>query len=164
MTLYQLTDQLSMLLEMMEDPDVDADAVLDTADAIEMDFNDKADGYAKIIGAVNADVEAVDTELKRLAARKAAMVNKVARLKAHLQKSMELVGKTKFKTALFSFGIQNNAPSVVLEEDDPYKLPEEFIRYRVPEIDKKAIAEALKRGDDLTGIAHFEQGRSLRIR
>lgn len=164
MNLYELTDQLRELLEMMEDPDVDVDAVLDTADAVEMDFNDKADGYAKIIGMVNADVTAIDAEEKRLAARKNAMKNKVAGMKAHLQSAMEATGKTKFKTALFSFGIQNNPPSVVMDETDVYKLPEEFVKYKEPEADKKAIMEALKRGEDLTGVAHLEQGQSLRIR
>lgn len=164
MNLYELTDQLRELLEMMEDPDVDVDAVLDTADAVEMDFNDKADGYAKIIGMVKADVAAIDAEEKRLAARKNAMKNKVAGMMAHLQKAMEATGKTKFKTALFSFGIQNNPPSVVMDETDVFKLPEEFVKYKDPEADKKAIMEALKRGEDLKGIAHLEQGQSLRIR
>lgn len=164
MNLYELTDQLRELLEMMEDPDVDVDAVLDTADAVEMDFNDKADGYAKIIGMVNADIAAIDAEASRLATRKTAMRNKVARMKEHLQKAMEATGKTKFKTALYSFGIQNNPPSVVLDETDVFKLPEEFVKYKDPEADKKAIMEALKRGEDLTGIAHLEQGHTLRIR
>lgn len=164
MNLYELTDNLVALLDMMEDPDVDVDVVLDTADMIEMDFNDKADAYGKVIATVNSDIAAIANEEKRLAARKSAMVNKVARLKDHLQKAMEATGKTKFKTALFSFGIQNNPPSVVIDEADVYKLPEDFLRYRTPEVDKKKILEALKDGADLRGVAHLEQTQSLRIR
>ena len=43
-------------------------------------------------------------------------------------------------------------------------LPEKFLRFRDPEVDKTKIKEAIKAGEDLTGIAHLEQTESLRIR
>lgn len=164
MTLYELTDQFRELLDMMEDPDVDIDAVLDTADAVEMDFNDKADGYAKVIFTLKAEAEVIDAEIKRLSARKTAKENLAKQMTVRLQNSMETTGKVKFKTPEFSYNIQNNPASVVMDEPDVFKLPEEFLKYKDPEIDKKAVKAALERGDDLTGIAHLEQGRSLRIR
>ena len=164
MTLYELTDQFMQLLEMIEDLEVDPDVLLDTMDAVELDINDKADAYAKIISMVTADIEAVDVEAKRLAARKAAMASNLLKLKTNLQDTLEKTGKTKFKTALFSFNVQNNPPSVVMEVTDFEQVPEHYLRYRDPEIDKKKILEDLKNGIDLPGLAHLERTRSLRIR
>ena len=77
---------------------------------------------------------------------------------------MELTNKTKFKTSLFSFGIQNNRPSVVIDAVDMEDIPEEFLRYRDPEIDKAKLKDAIDAGRDLSGIAHLEASKSLRIR
>lgn len=164
MTLYELTDQMMALLEMMEDPDVDPDVLLDTAEAVELDLNDKADAYAKVISNVNADIDAINAEIQRLQARRSTLTNNVLRLKENLQAAMEKTGKTKFKTALFSFNVQKNPPSVALEEKDVKNIPEKYLRYRDPEVNKTALLADLKLGIDLTGIAHIEQSMTLRIR
>ena len=78
---------------------------------------------------------------------------------------MEATGKTKFKTQLFSFNVQNNPASVVMDESDVANIPERFLKYKDPEIDRKAIKDAIKAGDqDAIDIAHLEQSQSLRIR
>ena len=72
-------------------------------------------------------------------------------------------GKEKFKTELFSFGIQNNPPKVVI--DDYSKIPAEYLIEQEPKIDNKSIKEFLQKTDDQRSFfAHLEQGRSLRIR
>ena len=86
------------------------------------------------------------------------------RMKAALQYAMEMTGKTKFKTALFSFGISKNPAAVVMDEGYIENIPKRFLIPQDPVIDKKAIKEALKAGEDLEGIAHLEQSESLRIR
>ena len=85
-------------------------------------------------------------------------------MKSALEESMKLTGKTKFKTQLWSFGIQKNAPSVIIDAESIDKIPDRFIKYAEPEINKAALKEALNAGEDLKGIAHFEQSQSLRIR
>jgi hypothetical protein len=77
---------------------------------------------------------------------------------------MEVTGKTKFKTDLFNFGIQKNAPSVVIDVEDVRDIPEDYLKFKEPEVDKTAIKAAINDGVDLTGIAHLEQKFSLRIR
>jgi hypothetical protein len=78
---------------------------------------------------------------------------------------MEATGKTKFKTQLFSFNVQNNPASVVMDEQDVANIPERFLKHKDPEIDRKAIKDAIKAGDeDAMDIAHLEQTRGLRIK
>ena len=57
MKLYELTEQYEMLQEMMYDPEVDEQVLHDTLEAIWGEIEEKADGYAKIIFSMKADVE-----------------------------------------------------------------------------------------------------------
>jgi len=164
MTLYELTDQFKQLLEIASDPEVDPEVIADTMEAIEGDFEEKADGYAMVIRQLNADAKAAKEEADRLTARKKALENSADRITKNLQAAMVAVDKKKFKTALFSFGIQKNPASVVMDTTDVFKIPQEFITIPDPVINKAAIKDALKAGENLEGIAHFEQGESLRIR
>ena len=164
MKLYEITEQYMQLLEFAEDPDVDPDVLADTMESIEGEFEDKADGYAKVIAQLEADAEAVKKEIDRLQGRKKAVEGNVKRIKENLQNAMILCDKKKFKTELFSFNIQKNAPSVVIDETDIFKIPQEYIVFKDPEVNKTAIRDALKAGVDLEGIAHLQQGESLRIR
>lgn len=164
MTLYELTEDYMNLLELAEDPDIDEQAFADTLEGIEGALEDKADGYAKVIRTLEGDAAACDAESKRLRNKKQTIENNIRRMKAALQYAMQATGKTKFKTALFSFGIQKNPAAVVIDEGYIENIPDRFLIPQDPQIDKKAIKEALKAGEDLEGIAHLEQTESLRIR
>ena len=163
-TLYQLTDDYLTLLEMAEDPDMDEQALMDTMEGIEGEIEIKAEGYAKVIRTLEGDAAACDAESKRLRNKKQTIENNIKRMKSALQMAMEATGKTKFKTALFSFGIQKNPAAVVMDEGYIENIPERFLIPQDPVIDKRAIKEALKSGEDLEGIAHLESTSSLRIR
>ncbi len=164
MKLYEITEQYMKLLELAEDPETDPEIIADTMEAIEGDFEDKATGYAKVITQLKAEAEAVKKEADRLAARKKALEANANRIRDNLQAAMVAVGKPKFKTDLFSFNIQKNPPSVVMDTEDLFAIPQEYIVIPDPEINKAAIKEALKSGIVLEGVAHLEQGETLRIR
>ena len=163
-TLYELTNDYMNLLELAEDPDIDEQAFMDTLEGIEGALEDKAEGYAKVIRTLEGDAAACDAESKRLRNKKQTIENNIKRMKTALQFAMQATGKTKFKTALFSFGIQKNPAAVVMDEAYIENIPERFLVPQDPQIDKKAIKEALKNGEDLSGLAHLEQTESLRIR
>ena len=163
-TLYQLTADYLNLLEMAEDPDIDEQAFMDTLDGIEGAIEVKAENYAKIMRQLEADAAACDAESKRLKNKSKTIENNIKRMKTALQYAMEVTGKTKFKTALFSFGIQKNPAAVVMDEAYIENIPDRFLIPQDPQIDKRAIKEALKAGENLEGIAHLSETYSLRIR
>lgn len=163
-TLYQLTDDYLTLLEMAEDPDIDEQALKDTMEGIEGEIEIKAEGYAKVIRTLEGDAAACDAESKRLRNKKQTIENNIKRMKDALQMAMEATGKRKFKTSLFSFNIQKNAPSVVMDEAYIENIPERFLVRKDPEINRKAIKDAINAGEDLEGLAHLESTESLRIR
>lgn len=163
MTLYELTEDYTNLLLLAEDPEADPQAIKDTLEGIEGALEDKADGYAKVIRQMKADAEGLDAEIRRLQARKAAITANTDRMKQALEESMRATGKTKFKTALFSFGIQKNPKTVRVDEEHWESIPIDYLIPQDPKIDKKRIKKELEAGAEFTW-ATLEQTESLRIR
>lgn len=163
-TLYELTADFMTLLEMAEDPDTDQEALQGTMEALSMDIEDKADGYAKVIRQLEANVAACKAEIQRLKTAATVMDNNIKRMKENLQDTMEVTGKRKFKTPLFSFNIQKNPPSLVLDELEVNNIPGEYLIPQEPKVDTAKLKNDIKAGKDLGGIAHLESGYSLRIK
>ena len=163
MTLYELTNDWLQLMTMLEEG-ADEDVINDTLEGLDYEIEQKADGYARVIRNMEADIAGLKTEIDRMTNRKKVLENNITRLKINLQNSMEITGKTKFKTNLFSFNVQANPAAVIMDEQYLENIPEEYLIPQEPKLDKKKLAADLKAGVDLEGIAHLEQSRSLRIK
>lgn len=163
MTLYDLTQDWIQLMNLLEDG-ADEDVINDTLEGLDYEIEDKAEGYAKVIRNIESDIAGLKTEIERMTDRKRVLENNISRLKNNLQAAMELTGKTKFKTDLFSFNVQNNPAAVIMDEQYLENIPEEYLIPQEPKLDRKKLAADLKAGVDLEGIAHLEQSRSLRIK
>ena len=165
MNTFELADAFLRLQQMLEDPEVDSEAITDTMEAIEGEFEWKADGYAKVIRNMQGSLLAVDAEIERLQNKKNLLNTSIKRLKDTLQQVMILTGKTKFKTDLFSFSIQKNggkAP-LILDVKDTSELPDELVRIK-EEPDVDAIRKLIEK-DGSCKYAHLgERGESLRIK
>lgn len=160
-TIYELTEEYRVLLELAEDPEVDPETLADTLEALGGEIEEKADGYAKVMKQLEADAAALKFEEKRLSSRRTVCENNIKRMKAALQAAMEATGKKKFKTDLFSFGIQKNPAKLVI--DDDRHIPHDFMIQPDPVPNNKAIRDALNEGFEF-GWCHLEQTESLRIR
>ena len=168
MTLYELTQGFQELWEMIDDPEVDDDVIMDTLEGVDGEIEDKADGYAKVIANANALAAGIKAEEARLAARRKSIENRIQRMKQSLKTAMEVTGKTKFKTDLFSFSVAKNggkAPLIISEEylTAPEKLPLGFQKVKV-EPNTDMIRERLDAGDTLEFAKYGERGTSLRIK
>ena len=151
---------------MLYDGDVDQQTIMDTLEAIEDAIEEKADGYAMIIKTIDADTEAIDAEIKRLQARKQTLNSRKDWLKGNLKDTMRALGKTKFKTALFSYGIQKNGGKRALILDCPIdELPPELQKVTI-DADSEAIRNMLaEQGTEDNQYAHLApQGEHLSIR
>lgn len=93
---------------MLYDGETDEQIILDTLESIDGEIEQKADTYAKLIKNMEADIETLSKEEDRLRERRKAIENRKQRLKDALQANLEFIGKTRFKTALFSFSVANN--------------------------------------------------------
>lgn len=159
-TLYELKSEYIQLRDMAGDPDISPEALRDTMDAINGELEDKADGYAKVIRELEAEEAGLDAEIKRLQARKSAVSGNKGRIKDALESAMRETGKLKFKTALFSFRIQKNPPSVAILSEN---IPLDYLVVPDPQPDKKRILAELKAGATFDW-AELRQTEALRIR
>lgn len=163
-TIYELTEDLMKLYSMASDPEIDEETLADTIEGVEGELEVKADGYAKVIRQMEGDIASIKAEMDRLASRKKLMENSKDRIKKALESAMRATGKTKFKTDLFSFGIQKNPPSLKLADDlDVNTIPPEYIVWPEPTIDKTKVKDVLKAGEELEW-AHLESTEGLRIK
>lgn len=159
MKLYELTANYNQLLDLADS--LDEATFRDTLSAIEEAIEDKAENTAKLIRSVEADVEVLKAEEKRLADRRKALESKVSNTKAYLQEQLEIAGLDKVKRATITVSIQNNPPS--LEVVDESLIPSHYIIPQPSKIDKKAILTALKEGLLIEGCS-MKQSRSVRIK
>ena len=159
MKLYELSQSYVRLQEMAEE--LDPQTFLDTLDSIKEGFDDKAENTAKLIRSLEADIEVLKAEEKRLAERRKTYEGKVITLKQYLQIQMEMAGIEKVKRPLVTISIRKNPPSVrVLDES---LIPSEYMIPQEPKISKKDIKEALKNGEFVPG-AELQSTKGLVIK
>jgi hypothetical protein len=161
MSLYAISVDLLNLLDEIENENLDKEEADKMLNSMQMEFEEKADSYAKCIASFNASVDAIKKEKQRLANKQKAYENKVEFLKTNLQETMMALNKVKFKTPLHSFTIQKNAESVSIL--DVWSVPSEYHVPQDPTIDKMKVKKDLQNGVEINGV-ELVQTESLRIR
>lgn len=159
-TLFNLKDAYQQVYDLIAEQGEES-ALIDTLQSINDVLEDKADGYVAVIKTLEADNVAIDEEIKRLRQRKTSNQNGISRLKESLQFAMESTGKEKFKTALNSYSIANNPPSLDITEES--LIPSEYWVSQAPKLNKKDLLKDIKNGADIKGV-EVKQTRSLRVR
>ena len=156
MTLRELTGALLELYELADEQELD---VTDTLDLIEGEYTEKVENYAIFIKQLQSDADALKEEIDRLTARYRTLNNNIDRLKTNLMESMIASGKDKVKTLLFNVSVRGYESVVV---DDPTAIPEEFLKYSEPTVNKVELKKALKNGE--VNGAHLESKPGISIR
>lgn len=155
-TLYELTGQFLDIYNM----DLDDETKQDTLDSIDWneDYENKVEGYIKVIKNLDADIEARKNEMDRLKKLNDADKAKKERMKATLEESMELTGHDRVDTPLFKVSFRK---SEAVEVDD-LLLPEAY-KVATYKPDKKRLKEDLKNGLEILG-AELVERKNLSIR
>lgn len=156
MQLYELTE-IYLNLKDMDIEEGDLNAALENIDD---EIETKADNIAKVLRDFDGDIEALKSEEERLANKRKAIENRQKHLKEYLQNAMLVLDKRKFKTDLFSFNIQKNAPSLKILDES--KIPEDYYKIE-KKLNKNDLKEAVKNGL-FEDAAELVQTESLRIR
>ena len=156
MQLYELTE-IYLNLKDMDIEEEDLNAALENIDD---EIETKADNIAKVLRDFDGDIEALKSEEERLAKKRKAIENRQKQLKGYLQNAMLVLDKRKFKTDLFSFNIQKNAPSLKILDES--KIPEDYYKIE-KKLNKNDLKEAVKNGL-FEDAAELVQTESLRIR
>lgn len=138
-------------------------AVADTMKGIAGQFEDKAKALVCVVQNMDADLDAIETEIERLKARKKAIQNRQDDLKDWLRMNMEATGIKKIACPLFTITCAEGRETVAVY--DEAAIPDEYMRVKTDIApDKVAIAARLKAGEEVPG-AKLERGQSsIRIK
>lgn len=166
-SLYDLTGEYAKFAEYMEQVELEPEmqeALEDALNNLGEDIEIKLENYAKIIKNFESDIAGLKAEEERLAKKRKAMENSIKNMKQRMTEAMIRTGKVDIKGELFKFKVQANPPAVVMDVNYIEDVPEKYLIAQDPKIDKKKLAEDLKAGVELDGVAHLEASASVRIR
>ena len=155
MTLYEINEAIQEALEKAVDPEtgeITNEAVLVEYEQLQMDRDQKIENIGCFIKNLEADAKAIKDEAKNLAARAKVAENKAERLRSYLE--FCLAGE-KFQSPRLAVSFRHSK-KVEVDPDKIYDIPDDFLRYKEPEPDKKAIGEALKAGEIIPGCTLVE--------
>lgn len=114
---------------------------------------------------IEAEIDPIDTEIKRLQAMKKARQNNIDRIKNRLRENMKAVGMSKLNCGLFSLSYRlQEANAVELDENEflANNLDEDLVTVKVTP-NKTEIKRRLKNGEEIIG-ARLVDSEVLTIR
>lgn len=166
-SLYEITEDLQQLMEWMNDPEADQQAIADTLEAMQYELEDKAEDYCKVIRQFEADAEVYKAEEERFSNKRAIADNNAKRMKLALQKAMVATGhddKNGLNAGLFKLKVVGNGGKKPLTITGD--VPKEFINM-VPQNDNeriRAFLESLDENDTCSWARLEERGTHLSIK
>ena len=160
-SLYELTSDLKELQE-IDFTETDRDEVEAVKAAIKEQIVNKGTGIIAVVRNLEADTEAIKTEIKRLQDLKKSKENRIENLKKYTKECLEEADIKKVSTALGNISIRKLPGSVEVVEED--SIPKEYKKEVVTvTVDKKSILADLKEGVVVPGVT-LKTGTSLTIK
>ncbi|MGH8515081.1 MAG: siphovirus Gp157 family protein [Gammaproteobacteria bacterium] len=149
--LYEIADTYLRALEDLADiEDLPEQAIADTLEGLQGEFEVKAINVAGYIRNIEAEASAVEEARKGMERRQRALTRHAERLREYIKTHMERTGLPKLRNHYLALRIQNNPPSVVVEDED--SIPAEYKRSEtVTTLLRAEIGRALKAGEKVPG-------------
>ena len=167
-SLYEVTANILALQELLESPLDDEEVLKDTLEGVQGEYEIKLEAYCKVIENLEADMEALKNEAKRLTDKRKVLENNVDRLKKAMFDSMKATNTAKVKGQIFTVAIQKNGGVIPINYDKNDKnitanLPDHLVNIvKTPNLE--AIRELLEAGKVVDGFTLGERGESIRIK
>ena len=163
-TLWELAEEHRALAAQLESLDLDEQTIADTLEGESIAIQSKAAACVAVVGTLEAQAYAYKSRAAQLADHAKALANRAEWLRRYVRDSMQTAGISEIKGPDFTAKLRTNPPHVVVDAES--QIPWEYWRERViKEIDKSALLQALKNGDEAAvACAHLERGISLVIK
>lgn len=161
--LHQITDKHRELAKIAEESEDMAQAVSDTMESIEGEFEEKALSLMAVMENIGGDIPAIDAEIERLTARKKTIQNKQESMKEYLRMNMEASNINKISCPLFTITLAKGRD--IVQIDDLDKIPADYLNIKTSYAPmKKEILAALKEGEEIEGAVLTKSKNSIRIK
>lgn len=166
-TIYEITDDILFINKMIEQGEIDPEALKGALAVSKEELSLKLENYCKCIKNFESDIKGLKDEENRLAAKRKTLEEAIDRMKRAMEWSLKETlteeDDKKMKCGTFTCAMQKNTPSVVLDCEDGL-VPDKYLVPQPPKVDRILLKEDIDGGVDLSGIAHLEQSESIRIR
>ncbi len=161
MKLYEITNDIMTVLERLEEISEDensaeeAEAWTDTLDGIKMEFGEKAENIAAYIKDLKVEIAALKAEKDALEARRKTKEKTMENMKNYLLNEMKAAGIPKIDRPRAVISIRNNPESADIPDESKFiewamaNGHKDLLRFKAPEINKTAIKEAIKDGNEI---------------
>ena len=163
--LYDISERISALVSLLdeiEDKGLEPDVKRAIAGIYESDVPAAVGDGIRYIKSQEAQVEEIDTEIKRLQDLKRLREARLKRVKAGYTDFLLAVGKKKIETAAGNMTVAAPTVSTIIDSMDD--LPDAYKRTTIKvEADKASIKQAIQGGHSVKG-AHLEERQSIRIK
>ena len=159
MKLYELTNDFTQLFDQfdeissMDNAEEFKQAWFDTLSGIEEEFEVKAENIGAYIKALAAAAKDLKTEEEALSKRRRAKEKQAEWLKKYLLESMQDIGRKKIDRPMAVLSVKNCPESVKFQDEKAFvdacmeSGRDEYLRYKMPEIDRTVVKEVLQRGN-----------------
>ena len=163
-TLYELSAELSDILDRLDECDDDAkvEELIDEAYAAGSNLRSKAENYVRFMRNMQTDIDVIDSEIQRLKGMKERREKAIDRLKYNMLHAMRDANLDKIETPLGNWSMRTAPWSVTIEDED--RVPERFKIPQPPKIDKKAILDEFKKTYEVIGGCDFAQREYVAFR
>lgn len=147
--LYEISNDIQMLLDMLEAEEIEVEDIADTLESLELDMADKIEQCAYALRNMESEMEACKKEADRFTERKQRLANQIERFKGYILLAMQKAEMTKIKAGVFNVSRRNAGGKLPVKVIvDPRELPEEFqIVTTTYAPDKDAILKWLEAGN-----------------
>lgn len=168
MKLYEIADTYRAFMAAVDAGEIPEDAVADTLDGIEGEFEAKADSIACLIKELRLEAKGIKEEADTLTERARRAQTKADRLQIYLFTHMQAMGKSRITTSRNALSLRKGPVSCHIEDEDTVlgflsmHHMEDCIKREVS-IRKRELLARLKDGDEIPG-AHMEQGLILQVK
>lgn len=157
MKLYEINQAYQEFLDQIADGEIPEEAISDTLEALNGEFEDKADNIACYIKSLRSDAQAIKSESDALTERAKSKKEKADRLTDYLYQTFKMRGKDKLETTRNVLKIRENPPAVQIDDEAEFihwakkNLLDgvNYLIYKGPTINKTAIKDALKSGKEI---------------
>lgn len=164
MKLYEISDTYQQFLSAVENGDIPEEAVLDTLEGIQGEFNEKADNIACCIKNLKAEAEAIKAERDTLDERAKSKLSKAESLRNYLSVAMQNTGITKIETARNSLTFRRSSSLFIADENDFKQRHADLCKKEIKvTIPRTEITKMIKAGEDITG-AELRTNQNLQIK
>lgn len=162
MNIYELTKQMALLQDLLEDNIEDEDFI-EAFDALDGEVDDKVEELSKMVKNLESSVNGFSEEIKRLTDKKKVLENNITRTKKLMFNLLKISGKSKIAGKLFTVSIRKNGGKMPLLFLEGKEVPKEFLKAVYSE-DKDKIRAALEAGEVLDFAYLGDRGESLSIK